>query len=147
MINGKRDYYSDCYKKYWDPVFSTDRNFKEDEPYVEYKRGINADGDDFDIFLQDSEDSVPSSKVGEVKELCQDARLDDLKKGTGTAGTRRGAWLDDRSCPSMMSSSRCIRKYHNPLTATGLYQLLKESVCTSDDFHLRRRLTELVLAI
>ena len=128
MIGEKRDYNSNYYKKEWDPEFLADRNFKEDESYVEYKRGINADGDDFDIFLRDSEDSVPCCKVEEVREFCQDACLDDLKKGARKAGTRRGAWLDDRSCPGLMGSSRCVRKYHNPLTATGLYRLLKEPV-------------------
>src|SRR5438128_2169455 len=117
MSGKKKSYPPDCYAKEWDLVFSKDRNFKEEGSYVECKRGIHADGDDFGIFLQDSEDSVPSCKVEEVEEFCQGARLDDLKSGAGTAGQRRAAWLDDRSC-ARLTSSGCVRPYQNPLTAT-----------------------------
>jgi hypothetical protein len=117
----------DCYAKEWDPLFSMDRNFKEDWSYVEWKRGIEADGNDFGIFLRDSEDSVPSCESEEVEEFCQGARLADLQSGAGMAGHRRGAWLDDRSS-ALPTGSRCVRKYKNPLTATALYQHLKEQV-------------------
>ncbi|KAH8588290.1 hypothetical protein B0O99DRAFT_693577 [Bisporella sp. PMI_857] len=124
-MSGQRGHHpSDCYAKAWDPEFSEDRNFKEDKSYVECKMGINADGDDFGIFLRDSEDSVPSSKVGEVEEFVRGACLDDLKSGAGTAGQRRGAWLDDRSTPCS-TTTRCVREYERRLTATTLYRLLK----------------------
>jgi hypothetical protein len=125
MSSERGNYPSDCYAKEWDPAFLKDRNFKENESYVECKRGIDADGDDFGIFLQDSEDSVPSCEVREVEEFCQDARLDDLKSGMGATGQRRAAWLDDRSCASLTSG---VREYQNPLTATALYRLLKVPV-------------------
>ena len=41
-------------------MFLKDWDFKEDSPYIECKKGIDADGDDFGIFLQNSEDSVPA---------------------------------------------------------------------------------------
>ncbi|OCK76085.1 hypothetical protein K432DRAFT_307150 [Lepidopterella palustris CBS 459.81] len=125
MSGERRGYPGDYYAKEWDPVFLTDRNFKEDESYVEKKRRIDAEGNDISIFLRDSEDSVPSCKVHEVEEFCQDARLDHLKFGVGTAGQRRAAWLDDRRF-SLLMSGGCVREYQNPLTATGLYRLLKE---------------------
>jgi hypothetical protein len=129
MSGEKRRYPSDCYAKEWHPEFSKDRKFKEDESYIDRKRKIDADGDDFDIFLQDSEDSVPSCKVEEVLEFCRDVHLEDLKSGVGAAGAgqQRAAWLDDRSCPGLACSS-FVRRYENPLTATGLYRLLKVSV-------------------
>lgn len=117
---------SNYYAKEWDPVFSRDRNFIEDRSYVDYKRGIDADGDEFGIFFQDSEDSVPSCKVEEVKEFCQAARLVDLKSRAGTAGQRRAAWLDDRSSDRLTSSR--AREYENLLTAAALYEHLKEPV-------------------
>jgi hypothetical protein len=117
----------DYHPKEWDSVFAKDRNFKEDGSHVERRRGIRADGDDLAIFLQDFEDSTPSCEVEEVGEFCRDARLDDLRLGAGTAGLRRAAWLDDRSCPRRASSAQA-RDYRNPLTAYELYKLLKEPV-------------------
>ncbi|PSS22711.1 hypothetical protein M430DRAFT_16661 [Amorphotheca resinae ATCC 22711] len=122
---------SNYYAKEWDPVFSRDRNFIEDRSYVDYKRGIDADGDEFGIFFQDSEDSVPSCKVEEVKEFCQAARLVDLKSRAGTAGQRRAAWLDDRSSARLMTSR--AREYENLLTAAALYEHLKEPRFNNSD--------------
>jgi hypothetical protein len=121
----------------WDSVFSKDRNFKEDKSNLEWKRSIDAEGDEASIFLQDSEDSVPSCKIEEVEELCRGASFGDLKAGVGTAGRCREAWLDDRSYPSKVChcstdenvrSNGGFRGYDNPLTATGLSRLLKVPV-------------------
>lgn len=119
--------YSDPYSKQWDPLFSTDRHFKEDESYVQQKRLIDVDeDDDFAIFFTDFEESVPSS-VEEVLDFCQGACLRDLQSGVGVSGNQRGAWLDDRSRPTR-DDSRCVRDYKNPLTAIELYQLLNTAV-------------------
>jgi hypothetical protein len=125
------------HSKEWDSVFSKDRNFKEDKSNLEWKRSINAEGDESNIFLQDSEDSVPSCKVEEVAEFCRGACFGGLESGAGTAGRRRGAWLDDRSYTSKvchcsndgnLTRNGGFRGYENPLTATGLSRLLKAPV-------------------
>jgi hypothetical protein len=110
-----------------EPLFSECREFKEDRSYAGYKRSLGADGHDLDVFLEDSESSVPSSQVEEVQEFCQGVRLEDLTSGVGTAGQRRAAWLDDRSFLNR-TNDQCVRKYDNPLTATALYRLLKVAV-------------------
>jgi hypothetical protein len=106
--------------KEWVPIFSKDRNFKEDGSW----KHKFADGDDVGSFLQEYEGSLPCFRAEEIERYCQGASLDDLQSGAGSAGQRRAAWLDDRSCEGLPSSS-CVRKYENPLTATGLYRHLK----------------------
>ena len=118
---------SHYYTKEWNPVFSENRDFKEDGSYVEYKRSFGAEGDDLGLFLQDLESSIPSCQVEEVKEFCLGVLLDDLKSGAGAAGQRRAAWLDDRRC-ARVTSDRYVRYHGNPLTATALYRLLKAAV-------------------
>ena len=119
---------SNCYTKEWNPEFSKDRGFKDQRPHVETKRGINAalDGVGLGFFLTDIEDELPSRAVEELEEFCQNVVVEDLGSGKGSAGQRRDAWLDDRSRGP--TGSRYIRKHENPLTATGLYRLLKELV-------------------
>jgi len=114
------------FTKEWDPVFSTNRDYKREIPWVELKRHINATGEDVGIFLEDFEVSVPSCKAEEVKEFCKGAHLADLESANGTAGQRRGAWLDDMASSHVqLSIDQAVRKYPNPLTATGLYRSLK----------------------
>lgn len=117
----------DYYAKEWSRRFSKDQNFKEDGSWVDSKRKMDAVGDEFGIFLEDAESSVPCPQVEEVQEFCQGIRLEDLVASAGTAGQRRGAWLDDR-CSVRLTNSRTVREYGNPLTATSLYQALKVKV-------------------
>ncbi|OCK74043.1 hypothetical protein K432DRAFT_311503 [Lepidopterella palustris CBS 459.81] len=124
MSGERSDYRSSWFAKKRDPEPSEDGKVKENGSHLEWKRGNDADGDDIRLFVQDFEDSVPSCIVEEVTQFCQDARLEDLISGTGTAGQRRVAWLDDRSFSSLMSSGS-IREYKNRLTATELYHHLK----------------------
>jgi len=121
--------------KTWEPVFSKNRNFRENLRYVELRRLITSDSDDFGIFWKDTEDPAPLCTIEEVEEFCQDMRLDNLESVADTEGQPRRAWLDDRSFPRL-TSSECVRKYDNPLTATQLYQLLKTPVWEG---HLRER--------
>ncbi|KAF2181077.1 hypothetical protein K469DRAFT_590492 [Zopfia rhizophila CBS 207.26] len=126
MSGEGRDNPHSWYTKEWNPIFSTDRDFRDYGSYVECTRRPDREGNNLGTFLQDYEDSVPSCKVEEVEEFCQDTHLDVLKSGDGTAD-RRTAWLDDRSFPRLETNSKgYVRKYQNPLTATKLCQLLKE---------------------
>jgi hypothetical protein len=120
-----------CYAKGWDPVFSKDREFKEDwaHSYVDQKRDIEADfcyG--IDLFFDDFEESDPDDKFEELKKVAASASLEDLKAGSGSAGQRQGAWLDERSYPNRCITSR-TREHKNPLTAAQLYKLLGTPVC------------------
>jgi len=129
MSNEERGYCHDWYAKEWDPIFSTNRDFIDYQSYVESRRRPDAEGNNLGIFLQDYEDSVPSCKVEEVEEFCEDTCLDDLKSVDGAVNQLRAAWLDHRSIPRFgRDSEACVREYQNPLSASTLYQLLKEPV-------------------
>lgn len=121
-----RDYPRNVFAKKWNAVFSTDRKFKEDESYIDEKKKHGALGDDLHIFLQDSEDWMPSSKAEEIEEFCEGARLDNSNSLGGCATKRRAAWLDERSF-----RQRCARRCQNALTAIELYKLLKKPVLNS----------------
>lgn len=127
MGSEKRDYPRNIFAKKWNQVFSTDRKFKEDESYIDEKRRLGALGDDLHVFLQDSEDWMPSSKVEEIEEFCQGARLDNLNSLGVRTTQRRAAWLDDRSFRHRHGSG-CARRCQNALTASSLYKLLKKPV-------------------
>ncbi|KAH8821447.1 hypothetical protein F5884DRAFT_745770 [Xylogone sp. PMI_703] len=103
-------------KKRWCEVFFKDRGFKEDHSFVESKISLDAAGDDISIFMQQF-DETSSYLMKEVEYFCNGASLADLKLGHGTAGHRRGAWIDD--------SGGYARKYQNPLCAAEIYQTLK----------------------
>jgi hypothetical protein len=125
---GQQTVASLCPSKYlvkdWAPIFSKDRRFKEDGSW----KDCEVDGgDDIGIIVQEDKGSVPSFETLEIEEFCEGANLDDLESGAGCAGHRRLAWLDDRSCHYLLSTPS-IREYENPLTATGLYRLLKRRV-------------------
>jgi hypothetical protein len=127
MCSEIKDYPRNIFAKKWIQVFSTDRKFKEDESYIDERRRLGALGDDLHVFLQDSEEWMPSSKVEEIEEFCQGARLDNLKSLGVCTTQRRAAWLDDRSFQHR-DSSRCARGCQNALTASSLYQLLEKPV-------------------
>jgi hypothetical protein len=128
MSGGRGSSTSHCYEKEWSSIFSKSLGFKGQGEFVgsfvDYKRGLNADCDDFRIFLQDCESSVPFSQAEEILESCQHSSLADLKSGIGSAGHRRDAWLDDKT-PPCLKGGKEFRGYDNPLSATSLYQKLK----------------------
>jgi hypothetical protein len=110
-------------------VFSTQREFKEDwtRSYVDQKRTIDAAWDGIELFYRDTDGSIPDCKVEELLEFASSLSLEDLKAGGGSAGQRRGAWLDERSSPNRCITSR-IREHKNPLTAAELYERLRTRV-------------------
>lgn len=119
----------DLFSKEWNPEFSRKRHFDtfSRSSWVDRTRAIGADGDGIRLFLEYCETSVPSSMAVEIEDFCDDTTLIDLQSGSGAAGRRRGAWLDDRS--ALSSTRRCEATDHqNPLTATALYRQLKKPV-------------------
>jgi hypothetical protein len=118
-----------CFTKRWDPMFSTDRGFKEDwsRSWVDFKRAIQANFcDGFELFLRDYDSSIPDSRIEELLEFAASLSPEELKAGVGSAGQRRGGWLDERSSPDCDISR--TREHKNPLTATQLYERLKTRV-------------------
>jgi hypothetical protein len=95
-----------------------------DTSYVDSKRDLDADYDGISLFLRDYDDSI-LLHVEEVEEFCKDASLEDLVAAEGLAGSRRGAWLDDRSF-SDETVGGFVREYSNPLSASSLYKCLKK---------------------
>ena len=135
----QRDYPRIVFAQKWNQVFSTDRKFKEDESYIDERRKHGALGSDLHVFLQDSEDWMPSIKIEEIEEFCQDAPNCTTK--------RRAAWLDDRSFRHR-NCSTCARGYQNALTAIELYKLLKKPVWNGlFDYLLVAILIDFMLAI
>ena len=134
MNNEERIYCRNWYAKEWDPIFFTKRNFIDYESYVERARRPDTEGNTLGIFLQDYEDSVPSCKVSEVEEFCEDACVDDIKLDNSIADQLRLAWFDQRIVPRFgVKSEGCVKKCQNPLSARRLYQLLREPVWNDID--------------
>jgi hypothetical protein len=136
--------------KFWDPIFSTDRNLlEEDCAWVECKRrpNIDADGDDLSLFFKDSEDDSPSYEFDEVEEFCQGARWDELTSDASVLYHERFIWLDDRcSCPD---KNEGFRRYSNPLSVVELHDSLQAPVWLNSCFLpvIPSKLTHLALAI
>jgi len=145
------------YAKEWDPIFFTKRNFIDyksyvesyAESYAERTRRPDTERNNLRIFLQDYEDSVPSCKVGEVEEFCEDACVDDIKLDNSIADQLRLAWFDQRIIPRFgVESEHCVKKCQNPLSARRLYQLLREPVWNDIDISWKQsELTKAALAI
>lgn len=127
------------FPKKWHEDFSTDRDFKENETWVENIRRLRREDDvidhndggdensDIGIIMVDHECSVRSRIVREVLSRYQDYRLTDLENGKGEAGHRRAAWSDDRITRGPNTGKRA-REYQNPLTATALFKSYREKV-------------------
>lgn len=124
-----------CYVKGWDAVFSTHCEIKEDWScsFADQKTELGAAGYGIELFLQDSEGSDLDDKVEELKEFTASVSLEDLKAASGSAGPRRGAWLDDRTDPNRYKTSRA-REHKNPLTAAQLCERLQTPVCKISRF-------------
>lgn len=118
---------SDILHKNWDRAFSKNREIKENwsRSFVDQKRDERTAGEGIEIFLQDTEDSGLDDRVVELKAFTAPVPLLHLKQGTGSAGLRHGAWLDERSITSEK------RNHKNPLTATQLCQRRQIPVCNS----------------
>ncbi len=110
-------------------MFLTDRGIKEDWSWswVDKKRAVHGDFcDGLELFLRDSDPSIPDIKIEELLEVAASFSLEELKAGVSSAGQRRGAWLDERSSPDCSTSQ--TREHKNPLTATRLYERVKTRV-------------------
>ena len=118
---GLEDLHS-LYKR-WDPSFEKDSDFRDQELVVETRRKLGFKCDDVNIFMR-HQDVRSSRAVEAVIADCKSATIDNVKSGNGSAGTRRAAWLDDRS----INLNTPARDYKSPLTATGLYNALREKV-------------------
>lgn len=115
------------FAKQWPLVLAEDRTSKEGNPFVEFKRGNNADQNDISIFFHENDDPVVEGEYKDVEDLCHGFSVDAISLGEGFAGSYRGAWLDDRSFPCNGRAGG-FRDYQNPLSATGLYRALNEQV-------------------
>jgi hypothetical protein len=86
---------------------------------------VDADGDDLGIFFTDSRDAASQCEAEVLKDFCRGMSLGDVESGIGSGGHRRAVWLDDRGSRPDLEGSDTTRQYENPLTATGLTQVLK----------------------
>lgn len=120
--------------KKWNEEFKTDRDIKDEIPYVRLKSNIGTTEGIFqsvftgiENFMKDVEGSIPCDQVDEVVQFCQGVSPADLRSDA-VAGKKRHAWLDDRKySPENKNGTR--RDYiGNPLTASQLYQILQARV-------------------
>lgn len=119
-----------CLERSWCP-FVRRGSLHDDQTLFEFKKSINADGNDLRIFFTDHQDTTSLCEVEILEDFFQGISLADVKSGVGTAGSRRAVWLDDRDnnggrrgSPYLDGGGGDAREYPNPLTATGLYQAL-----------------------
>lgn len=127
-----------CLPKRWNAEFLTDRNFKEETPYVRLKSDIQSVFGGIENFMQDLEESLPSDQVDEVVEFCQGVCPDDLRSGVAAAGSYRRAWLDDRAYSPEMGSGIPRNYTGNPLTPSQLYQIMQARVRNTPWSRLRQ---------
>jgi hypothetical protein len=93
----------------------------------ENREELDPNRNSISFFLSDYLDPVILFDVYDLEKFCQDINLKTLEAGIGPAGCRRASWIDDRQ----FSREKCggyTREYHNPLTASRLYQVLKRPV-------------------
>ena len=116
-----------CYTKEWNPLFSKEPRYEERDSYLKSRIDVDADGDELEIFLRDLEEPSPSTLVEEVQEFYKGTTILNIESEVENKCRRRGAWLNDWSCRHF-TSSECVRKYENPLTAAALYRHLDKPV-------------------
>jgi len=116
-----------CYTKKWHPLFLEEPRFEERDSYLKSRLGVDADGDELDIFLRDFEEQSPSSLVEEIRDFCKGTPIPNFESEVGNEDQRRGAWLNDWSCRHL-TSSEGVRRYENPLTPAALYRHLNKEV-------------------
>jgi hypothetical protein len=115
---------SDDYNERWHQTFSADRNLRDDRPFIETLRAVNAAGDDLDLFLSPFEPSVPCCESEEIKRFCANADSPIEQSQAAAHQLIAKAWLDDREKSTGKSrSSFCL------LTAPQLFKSMMEPVC------------------
>jgi hypothetical protein len=122
MSSEKRHHVLDCYVKKWNPVLSNNENAENSNSFAENRKEIDADGDEWSIFLRDSE-SGPCSLVEEIREF-----VDSFGSDTKWEEERRDAWLDERSC--RITGSKGVRITKKFLRPAALKQYLSVPVWT-----------------
>lgn len=130
MTTQRTEIVSHDHRKRWNLIFLTERNFSEDQPWVQSMQitladgNLEADGDNLDRFMEEYEGEVPSCRSEEVKEFCHDTSLMSLQpEVTGGKPDKAKAWLNDRA-----HSTQDSRDYPRRLTAYQLYTLLMKKV-------------------
>jgi hypothetical protein len=124
MLCEKIDYPEDCFENGWHPEFSSPRMREDDTAFADSETLV--DGDENILEFLNSENTTSPFEVEVIEEFCRGESLGDLVSGIGTAGHRKAAWLDDRGGSPDPTRSGHVRRYDNPMTATGLYRALKK---------------------
>jgi hypothetical protein len=111
----------DCLPKRWNPLFSTDRRYREDESCFDFYSSIT-NGDSLESMSYLLPFDTESQNIHPLLPLLQEKNVSSV----GLAGATPKAWLDDR-CSQYQSS----RRHPGSLTAQQLYTLLQLRVSTS----------------
>ncbi len=111
----------------WPEVFSEDRRFKEDTPWVKEKRIHGTHDNDITLVTRESEDDEHSSYVRELEAFCGDAKLADFGLDNGDPVRLQTAWVNDTTFDQQTRETHC-REYPDRMTASGVIQALSERV-------------------
>jgi hypothetical protein len=122
MTSNKPGGLEDFFEKRWYADFTRLRKLHDENPVVDDKKFVDADGDDLGNFLRDSDDTASQCELEVLKLFCQGVSLKDVKEGGPVAGFLKNVWLDERA-PKLKDSGDA-RPNENPLTATGLFRAL-----------------------
>jgi len=112
------------YDRQWNQIFSTERNFTDDRPFIDALREVGADGDDLDLFLSPYEGPVPSCESEDIKRFCANTPLPSSQSDYTADEPPAKAWLDDRE-----KSTKNARSYSGLLSAAQLYESMMKPVC------------------
>jgi hypothetical protein len=120
---------SNDYNERWHQTFSADRKFRDDRPFIETLRAVDADGDDLDLFLSPYEGSVPCCESEEIKRFCSYTGSVSQQPQAAADQTTAKAWLDDRE-----KSTGKSRSSFGLLTASQLFEAMVKPVCPGQLF-------------
>ncbi|KAE9366797.1 hypothetical protein N431DRAFT_417671 [Stipitochalara longipes BDJ] len=116
-----------CFQNAWFDGFFIHRDLtgKDNVPAIDTKKNLGSIEGNLESFLQTGDSSSPC-EADEVIRYCDGGlKLHAVENGTGEAGIRRAAWVDDRNSPHLtgMGNVRLCGKW---LTATGLWRYLRQ---------------------
>jgi hypothetical protein len=122
----------DLFAKVWKPIFFTDRNYKDtflntSDHDTDHTSTVDSTITKSTLFWC-LEDTVPQSSVDEVRDFVGDVTVRDLQNGSSDANARRGAWIDDRTSPSLAGAERQRVYDEQVMSASALYKTLSAAV-------------------
>jgi hypothetical protein len=118
-----------CFQNAWYDGFFVhhDRTGKDNLPAIDTRKNLGSIEGNLEGFLQTGDSSSPY-EADEVMRYCNGGlKLKSVENGSGEAGNRKAAWVDDRNSPHLTGTGN-VRLCGAWLTATGLWRHLRQPV-------------------